>query len=942
MSRQRIRHFAVALLLSAVFTAASVEPTVAGLTAPSKGAPAAAPAQTLVSTAAAHTSREIFGFALASSLSDPTVGYPSWNFDLLSTVAFFGLHVDTGGRFVGDNGWTVWNSSALTNLVSIAHQHGVKVVLTIVLQDFSANTPNMCAGLAHADATVAQTVAEVKAKGVDGVNIDYEGLDGSCGTSDPYWAQHAMTSFTAKMRAGLGSSPYLSIDTYAGAAVDPYGFFDVVGLATYVDSMFVMAYDMEYSNYYAAPLNCNRFCLGPTSPLTSYRYNNTTVMNQYIAAASASKVILGVPYFGRKACVAGLGPNQYPTSSVVADSYLDASTEFSYFEVQPGSYVAHREANSSGMERWDTWFNTVLNCTRELYWDDTVSLGKKYDLVNAGGLRGVGIWNLNYGGGAPELWAALQSHFAPCAGPAVTASPAPPQAPGAQIQFTATSSGCPNPRYQFWILAPGSSTWTIAQAYSSSATFTWNTTGLAAGSYRYTVWVRDANSSGVACNNLGCFDAYTPATAYALTITPCTSVTESTAPPSTVPSGTSVTFTASASGCPNPRYQFWLLAPGSTSWTIGQPYSGTATFTWNTTGLAAGSYRYTVWARDASSAGTSSNNLGSFDAYFPSTVYTLNSPCTSVTETAAPPSAATAGTAVTFTASASGCPNPRYQFWILAPSSTTWTIAQAYSSTASFTWNTTGLAAGSYRYTVWVRDAGSAGTTSNNLGSFDSYFPSTVYTLNSPCTSVAETAAPPSTAPYGTSVTFTASASGCPNPLYQFWLLAPSSTSWTIGQPYSSTASFTWNTTGLPAGSYRYTVWVRDAGSPGTSSNNLGSFDAYFPSAVYTLNSPCTAVTESVAPASTATAGAAVTFTATASGCPNPRYQFWLLAPGSTTWTIAQAYSSTATFTWNTTGLAAGSYRYTVWVRDAGSAGTSSNNLGTFDSFFPSTAYALT
>src|SRR5258708_9361076 len=37
--------------------------------------------------------REIFGFGLASSLADPTVGYPSWNFSLLSTVASFGFPV---------------------------------------------------------------------------------------------------------------------------------------------------------------------------------------------------------------------------------------------------------------------------------------------------------------------------------------------------------------------------------------------------------------------------------------------------------------------------------------------------------------------------------------------------------------------------------------------------------------------------------------------------------------------------------------------------------------------------------------------------------------------------------------------------------------------------------------------------------------------------------
>ncbi|TMF25970.1 MAG: hypothetical protein E6I36_01615, partial [Chloroflexi bacterium] len=166
-------------------------------------APVAAPASPAVAAAAAavtHPGREVFGFALASSLADPTIGYPSWNFDLLTTVAYFGLHVNSNGQFASDNGWTTWNSGSLTSLVSIAHQHGVKVVLTVILQDFSPNTPAMCAGLANADTTVAATVQQVKAKGVDGVNIDYEGLDGSCGNNDPYWAQHAMTSFVQKMR----------------------------------------------------------------------------------------------------------------------------------------------------------------------------------------------------------------------------------------------------------------------------------------------------------------------------------------------------------------------------------------------------------------------------------------------------------------------------------------------------------------------------------------------------------------------------------------------------------------------------------------------------------------------------------------------------------------------------------------------------------------------
>ena len=407
MSMQRMRHLSLALVFSSALAA---------ILAP--GVEAQSSSRTQVHAVLPHAAaapgpqREVFGFALASSLSDPTVGYPTWDFSLLSTVAFFGLHVQPDGTFAADSGATVWNSSQLTGLVSTAHSHGAKVVLTIILQDFSAGTPNMCGGLNHVSTTIANTGAEVKAKGVDGVNVDYEGLNGSCGSSDPSWARHAFTNFLIGLRGALPAGDYLSVDTYASSAADPLGFFDIAGLNQSVDSFFVMAYDLEYSNYSRSPLGCSSFCLGPTAPLGSYYYNDTSVTQQYLSVVAPSKVILGVPYYGRKACVASASPNQYPTSSVVADTYLDASGEASSNLVKPGTYAAHRDTHDgAGQERWDTWVNTTLNCTRELYWDDTVSLGHKYALVNADNLRGVGIWNLNYGGGAPELWSLLATYF---------------------------------------------------------------------------------------------------------------------------------------------------------------------------------------------------------------------------------------------------------------------------------------------------------------------------------------------------------------------------------------------------------------------------------------------------------------------------------------------------------------------------------------------------
>src|SRR5207245_458160 len=131
----------------------------------------------------------------------------------------------------------------------------------------------------------------------------------------------------------------------------------------------------------------------------------------------------------------------------------------------------------------------------------------------------------------------------PCLSVTASNAPSSPQAQGTSITFTGSASGCPNPLYQFWILTPGSNTWTIAKAYSTTTTFNWNTTGKAAGTYRFSVWARDSGSAGTSCNSLGCNDAFVPGFGYTLTSTPCTGLTASATPASPQPSGTTVTIT---------------------------------------------------------------------------------------------------------------------------------------------------------------------------------------------------------------------------------------------------------------------------------------------------------------------------------------------------------------------------------------------------------------
>ena len=750
-------------------------------------------APALSAAAAPAVKREVFGFALASSLSDATVGDSTWDFSLLSTVAFFGLHVQNDGTFAADSGQAVWNSSQLMDLVTMAHSHGTKVVLTIIQQDFSAGTPGMCSALANYTTTVTNTVSEVAAKGVDGVNVDYEGLNGSCGQTDSAWARHRLTSFVAALRAALPAGSYLSIDTYASSASDPVGFFDVGSLKSSVDSFFVMAYDLEYSNWSRAPVSCSRFCLGPTSPLTGYYYSSTSTASQYLNVVPASQVILGVPYYGRKSCVGAAAPNAYPTGAVTADTYLDAVGESSSGLVQYGSYTTHRDANDpSGQERWDTWYNTSLGCTRELYWDDIVSLSHKYALVNSSALRGVGIWNLNYGGASPELWCQLSTSFV---GPGtyrpavVGVSPATgPTAGGTMV----TIAGC-----------GFTGATAVNFGTTAAASFTVNSDGLitattpaaSKGVVDVTVTSPVATSVTVAADRFQ-FIVNGPCTAVSLSAAP--------APPSRA--GTAVTFTGNAT-CPNanPAYEFWMRPASNPNWQLVQGYSTSSQYQWNSTGAAPGVVYFGVWVHDISSS-------AAYDTFAPLTYTVLGPECQSVTISPAPASPQYVGTPVTFTAAASGCQhaNPLYQFVMRPASQPDWQTVQAYSTTPTYSWNSTGAAGGIVYFGVWAKDAAST-------AAYDTV-ESTAFQINVPsCATVTITAAPDTvTHGSGTHSTMTATASGCPNasPLYQFVMRPASQSTWQVVQGYSISNTYDWNSTGAAVGTVYFGVWVKDAKSP--------------------------------------------------------------------------------------------------------------------------------
>jgi hypothetical protein len=465
---------------------------------------------------------------------------------------------------------------------------------------------------------------------------------------------------------------------------------------------------------------------------------------------------------------------------------------------------------------------------------------------------------------------------APCTTPTLTAAPPTQAGTGSSVTFTGATSACTNPNYRFWIQAPDG-TWNITQDYSTSNTFTWAGSD-SPNSYHAEVDVRQQTSSV----------AYDAVANMPYATVACSGARLSPNQLSPEPPGTTVVLTGSANCLGTPEYRFWKRPPGG-SWGIVQDYSPTSTYSWNTTGSALGTYYVEVDVRNHGAAAPYETvaNIS----------YTLGpQQCHNPTLTANPTSGSS-GSSTVFTSTSTGCANPRYRFWI-APPAGSWSIVQDYSPTSTYNW-TAISAPGSYRVEVDVRDQTSSNTYDavNNLA----------YAVTG-CTSAHIATDKPSPQLTGTAaVTLTGSAT-CPGtPDYRFWIRQPGG-AWTIVQDYSPTATYSWNTAALPAGTYSLEVDVRDHGSTSTY-EAVGS-------ASFTL-SGCISAALTPNPASPQAHGTTITLTASATCTGTPQYRFWVRAPGGA-WTVVRDYASGNTFGW--TPAAAGTYSLEVDVRNAGSA----------------------
>ena len=176
----------------------------------------------------------MFGFLPYWMLTDAALA--SMNYQLVSTIAYFSVNANKDGNLVKGpassptTGWAGWTSSRMTEVINRAHANGAKVVLTVTMMAWdsaSANRQALLLGSSTARSRlVSQIVGAIRARGADGVNLDFEPLASSL--RDEY------VSFVRQLKRGLvnaGVGDYLTVCVMAGATWATG--YDVAGLTAW-------------------------------------------------------------------------------------------------------------------------------------------------------------------------------------------------------------------------------------------------------------------------------------------------------------------------------------------------------------------------------------------------------------------------------------------------------------------------------------------------------------------------------------------------------------------------------------------------------------------------------------------------------------------------------------------------------------------------------------
>jgi len=313
-----------------------------------------------------------------------TAYYQYMAMNLLTHICYFSIDIDPS---TGDLG-SIPNISRFNKVLNDGHDWGVRIHMTFTLFGNSSVTAFLNNAAARANA-IANIRAMVDNYGIEGANLDFEFVTGS--------VRDSFSLFVNDLAYQLWNHANGWKELYMATPAVPewYPGYDIAYLAAHSDGLFIMAYDFHWSGSTVA---------GPVSPCVP-----SSFWGQYCAAktigsykaygASASKLILGLPYYGI----------DWPTTSQDMGSSTTGTGSAVVY------YYAFQNANTYG-RLWDSysqtpWYRYHTSQWHQCWYDDSVSLAIKFTMTNDSLLQGAGCWALTYDRSYDHIYNAIRRAF---------------------------------------------------------------------------------------------------------------------------------------------------------------------------------------------------------------------------------------------------------------------------------------------------------------------------------------------------------------------------------------------------------------------------------------------------------------------------------------------------------------------------------------------------
>jgi len=341
-------------------------------------------------------SHEVYGYLPYWRLNAGTVD--RIRYDLVSTIAFFGLGIKKSGAidtdWVGYREYVGEDAAAVTNA---AHAHGVRVVPTFQLFDSKSGAPKMSAFLgstAAQDRFIDEALDLMASRQADGAGLDFEPNRAVNDRAEAYVA--FVARFRAAMQARFPGST-LTTATSAGANKKVIG-----GLVPHVDHQVLMTYNYRWTG---------STITGAIAPLDNTERTVKIHVARALQWAPASGLLLGVPYYGYDWPVKSKVPNAEVRRNKAKYGHVRSVTYASARDFLAAHPKVDRNYDSVEGSGYYTYWDKDHSTFRQVYFEEERSLAAKYDFAMATGLAGVGTWTLENDRGYGQLYDVLRNKF---------------------------------------------------------------------------------------------------------------------------------------------------------------------------------------------------------------------------------------------------------------------------------------------------------------------------------------------------------------------------------------------------------------------------------------------------------------------------------------------------------------------------------------------------